>query len=193
MQSVGEARRDPRVARSKALVLETAVELLAEHGYAGATIQGISDRSGVAKTTIYRHWPSRAALLAEAFVALLNTPAPPDTGELRADLLTLLSRLARGLQHARWAALLPALVDAAERDPELGRLARQFSVDRRQTLRRVLDAGAARGEIPPGADTELAVHMLVGPLFYRRLLSHEPIPERFVQRLVDGVLAAIGD
>lgn len=91
---------DPRMARSRAAVLGTALELLVERGIAGTTIEAIAQRSGVAKTTIYRQWNSQAALTLDALRSILRPPADPDTGTLRGDLVALLTGFAAALADA---------------------------------------------------------------------------------------------
>ena len=77
---------DPRVARSRAAVLDATVDLLGEVGHGGTTVEAIAERSGVAKTTIYRHWPSRAPLLIDAFHCRVEHVEATPTGDVRADL-----------------------------------------------------------------------------------------------------------
>jgi AcrR family transcriptional regulator len=190
-QPAADERVDPRVVRSKQAVLEAAVELLAERGYACTTVQDVSDRSGVAKTTIYRHWPSRAALLVEAVESLIEPLRPPDTGDVRRDVVTMLGRLVRVLEEDRIGRILPSLVEGAERDPALSELAGAFVAERRQPLRRVLDLGVERGQVRPGVDTDALAVMLAGPVFYLRLVARRPIRRRFVGELVDRVLGPV--
>jgi AcrR family transcriptional regulator len=190
--TVAARREDPRVARSKAAVLEATVDLLAEVGWAGCSVEGVAERSGVAKTTIYRHWPCRGDLLFAAFDALIGPPEPADTGALRDDLTAQLRLFASGLDQGRWARVLPALVEAAERDPHLRELARDFARHRRDALRQILRRGAERGELDGGTDVDLAATMLGAPFFYRRFISREPVDDAFIEALVDGVLRAVG-
>ena len=108
---------DERVRRSRAAVLDVTTQLLFERGFGGATVDEISRRSGVAKTTIYRHWPARTHLLRDA-CATLGTPLDtPDAGSFAADVTALTTNLARLLRSAKWTSVLPSIIDAAERDP----------------------------------------------------------------------------
>jgi AcrR family transcriptional regulator len=183
---------DRRVARSKAAILDACAALLSEQGFAGVTVEAVAARSGAAKTTIYRHWPSREALLVDAF----GTCAGPsggacDTGVLREDLRALLLGLAGALREAVWCAALPSLVDAAARDPELARLHERVVAERRAPLMAAIARGVARGELPPDTDAGAAVAMLAGPLFYRHMISREPVDEAFVTAVLDGALAGL--
>ena len=108
----GETSADPRVLRSKAAVLRATAELLVEQGSAGVTIEGIAERSGVAKTTIYRHWRSRSQLVFAGFESLFKpiTPAPHE-GPIRQQLETILGSLVRGLTESSWAPAVTALIE----------------------------------------------------------------------------------
>jgi AcrR family transcriptional regulator len=185
---------DPRVARSRAAVLAACAGLLTDHGFAGVTIEAVAARSGVAKTTIYRHWPSRPALLVDAFRSLGCPAPPPGTGDLRRDLVTLAGGLARELDRAPWAALLPSLTAEARRDPELGALHREFMAECRAPVLAVVRAAVARGELAADVDPAIAAALVAGPLFYRRFVSLEPLdepglPERVVDAALEGLRA----
>ena len=110
---------DERVRRSRAAVLGVTTQLLFERGFAGATVDEISRRSGVAKTTIYRHWPTRTDLLRDACAALGTPLETPDAGGFEADVAALMTNLAYVLRSAKWTSVLPSIIDAAERDPAI--------------------------------------------------------------------------
>lgn len=184
-------RLDPRVVRSREAVLASTAALLAEVGLSGVTIEAIAHRSGVAKTTIYRHWPELSQLVIDAVTSIAEPCASPDTGTLRGDLLELATGLAHALTVAPTAKVMPSLVDAAERDPDLALLQRAWVKQRRSGLRDALRQAQARGEIGPDVDIDLVASMQSGPIFYRRLVSHEPLSPRFLERLVDAVMAVV--
>lgn len=183
---------DPRVARSRAAVLDATLDLLAERGWSGTTVAGVSDRSGVAKTTIYRHWPSLTALILDAFGSLPRPATTEPSRDLYADLVTMLCALADELEQARWSRCLPALVEAAEREPQVAALAREVEREHRRPLVERLAVAAAAGDLAGETDVEQMAHMLADPLFYRRLLTRERTPTRFIEALVDRALRAFG-
>lgn len=183
-------RLDPRVTRSRAAVLAATVELLTERGIAGTTIEAVARSSGVAKTTIYRQWPDQPALVLAALSSLLAAPPAPDTGDLRQDLLTMTRGLAAALTTGPAAALMPALIDAAERDPAYRALHRAEATARHQALRAVLERGVTRGELPRDSDVDLLIDLLAGPLFHRRWTSGRTLDEQFTDAVVDAALAA---
>ncbi len=183
---------DPRVLRSREAVLLAAVELLAEHGASGVTVEAVAHRSGVAKTTIYRHWPESSELVLDAIRGLAHPCAAPDTGSLRGDLTEILATMAESLADSPLARVLPSLVDAADRDPAMADVQRVWVQERRASLRTALSRAEARGEIGPGVDADLIAAMCGGSLFYRRLVSHEPLSAAFLAGVVDGTLRVVG-
>ncbi len=176
---------DERVLRSKKAVLETTHKLLSEGGLGGVSVDEVSKRSGVAKTTIYRHWPSRSALLLDACANLSARPQAPDTGSLHGDLEMLSLYIAAKLRTASWATVLPSIIDAAERDPELAELQKKLHGEMRTAFRLIVERAQKRGEIPPSVDPSVVIATILGPLYYRRWFSREPLDERFVRGVVD--------
>ena len=165
-------RVDPRVRRSRQAVLGATADLLTEVGLGQVTIEAVAHRSGVAKTTIYRHWPELSDLVFDAVDAVAEPCARPDTGSLTGD--------------------LRAIIDASERDASLARLQARWVRSRRASLRRALARAESRGEIGPGVDADLVAAMFAGAAFYRRLVSHEPLTPRFRAGLVDAILRSVG-
>jgi AcrR family transcriptional regulator len=185
-----EEALDPRVARSRAAILEATAALLIEGGFTNVTIERISTRSGVAKTTIYRHWRSRSRLIFDAFENML-TPAQPLSagGSLRDGLVAMLNSLARGVSESRWAPAVGALVEAADRDEELRGLVHDFLAERMEPARLLLVRAKDLGELRPDLDADVAVSLLAGPVFYRRLVSREELGQGFEEQVVDQFLA----
>lgn len=183
MQIPETKTEDPRVTRSKRAVLDATLELLSERGAAATTIEGISDLSGVAKTTIYRHWDTKADLFIAAFDSLVETPRDANTGSFTGDLEALAKGLARGLRSGRAASLLPTLVEAAERDPEMAKLHARFAAARTQVALLVIRRGRERGEVRDDLSDEEIVALIAGPLFYARMVEHEPPTEAAAEHL----------
>lgn len=179
---------DPRVARSRRAILDAAVELLVEHGFAGATVEAIAARSGAAKTTIYRQWPDKHAVLRAAVESIVPAAAPSDTGSLRGDLVAFAHDLDRILHSTPTSALVPGLIDAAERDPALAGVLAEFTAQRRKPVHEAVARAVGRGEVREGA--EFVADLFLGPLFYRRLLSRLPLDDAFLNQVVDATLAS---
>ncbi len=187
--SASAGRVDPRVVRSRQAVLAATVELLTEAGMAGVTVEAISQRSGVAKTTIYRHWPDASRLIVDAVHELAEPCADPDTGTLRGDLEAMLAGLARTLTSSPMAKVLPSLIDAAARDEEVASLRQAWTQERRSSFDRALARAAARGELRADVDADVVSSMAVGALFYRRLVAHQPLSPLLITKVVDAVVS----
>jgi AcrR family transcriptional regulator len=188
-----EADTDERVRRSKQAVLAATYELLTESGVGGLSVDAVSRRSGVAKTTIYRHWPSRSALVLDACSRMRAQPEVPDTGSLRQDLAVLATDLASRLRSARWPAVLPSIIDAAERDPEVAELHARLHAEMIVAFQAVVERGQRRGELPPRRDPSEVIASVIGPLFYRRWFSREALDERFVKSVVESAVGGAKD
>lgn len=178
---------DERVEKSKKAVLTATYELLAKSGLGGVSVDEVSRRSGVAKTTIYRHWPSREALLLDACSQLSTKPPVPDTGKLRTDLEALAVGAAIRLQQP-WSTVLPSIIDAAERDKELAKLQAQIHAQMRGAFIAVIERGQERGELPRSHDAREIVASIIGPIMYRRFFSRELLDEAFARKVVERVL-----
>ena len=162
--------------------------LLRESGFGGTTIDAIAARSGVAKTTIYRQWADRNDLLIDAFVFNADLINFPVTDDLRADVSHGLRSLAKELTSSEWTPLMPAMLEASERDDEFEKLIRVFMDSRRKPLKDRLAIAVKRGEIAKSPDIETVISLLVGPLFYRRLIARQPISRAFVDEVVESVI-----
>jgi AcrR family transcriptional regulator len=181
---------DDRVLRSKKAVLAATFQLLGEQGLAGVSVDEVAKRSGVAKTTIYRHWPSRSALLIEACSSMGTRPQVPDTGGFRGDLTALAIHMAARLRADRWASILPSVIDAAERDPEIATVHTRLHAGFMAPLYAVIERAQAKGELPKALDPSEIVASVVGPLFYRRWFSRQPLDEQFVSNIVEAVVVS---
>lgn len=180
---------DPRIQKTRDVVLPATLSVLAERGFAEFTMEAVAEAAGVSKSTVYRHWPTRMALLRDALEGLNR---PPDVelagGPARARVERLLEHLATALSHSVFSACIPALVEAAERHPEVAEFLHQYSDRRRSALTAVIRAGIQAGELPAHLDAEMAALALSGPLFYRRLMTPRPLPPSDVPALVRQVL-----
>jgi TetR/AcrR family transcriptional regulator of autoinduction and epiphytic fitness len=191
-----EARIDPRITESRRRVLTATLEELNEVGYGAFAIESVSRRSGVAKSTIYRHWPGKLAMLADALRSLNVQPGSAEIGDPatlqgspRVQVVTLVRHLATGFASgSAVAASTPALVDAAERDADLRDLFHDYTARRRQALIDALAAGVASGVFPASVDPELAAAALAGAVMYRRLMTPTPLDPADADALVTTVL-----
>jgi AcrR family transcriptional regulator len=169
---------DPRVMRSRAAVIAAARDLMLEVGLGEVTIDGVAARSGVAKTTIYRHWPDRNHLLLEVFEDTAVDDVVPTTDDLEADLVACLRLLVAKLIDPEHSGLIAAMIEAAERDEEFRRISRPYIDARRKPILSRLRRAVRDGQLPSDTDVELTCAALVGPLFYRGLLTRQSLADK---------------
>lgn len=181
---------DPRIERSRRVIAEAALAEMAEVGYGALTVEGIAKRAGVSKATIYRHWAGKLEIIGSALEMLKSTVAVDDAAPPRQRLRRLLEWLADEIGDLanRGAACLPAMVSAAQYDPAVRDVHHRFSANRRKVLIDIVIEGQGAGDIDPALDPELTVELLVGPIFYRRLMTGSPLPAADVIRVIDAVL-----
>lgn len=186
----GTRRRDPRVARTRAVVLEAARKLLVEEGADAVTALRVSEETGIARTTIYRHWPDREDLLRDTLAAEEPGPTVPLTGDTRGDLIAVLTNMGEQIGRRRGARMMAVAVDRSGLRGEAGGPHRDMVRRRMDPLRKVIAAGIDGGDLPGGLDMDSAVASLAGPPFFRAVfLRQEPSPE-FVTEVVDSFLAS---
>ncbi len=179
---------DPRVERSRRVILEAVLEELGEVGYGAFTIEGVAGRAGVGKSTIYRHWDGKLELVEDAFQTLKAQATFPEGGALRDRVVGYLDQVARLVAASTYSTCMPALIDAAERDPKVRAFHNRFSAERRAVLVDALRAGVEAGELPDDTNPELLADALVGPIVLRRLMTSEPCDPDLVPQLVDQIL-----
>jgi AcrR family transcriptional regulator len=182
----------PRDARADEAILDAALEVLAEVGPAGFTVDEVAARAGCGKATIYRRWRSRGALLLDTGHHRLGLHVTdPDTGTVRDDLVTMLGELARKMRDTLAGKVMPAVVAEAAVNPEMREVLATFVHDRRRPAFEVIRRGVARGELPEGTDIELVLDLLGGLVYFRVLIADNPPDDAVVERVVDTVLAGV--
>ncbi len=186
------AVEDPRISKTREAVLAAARQLLASSGQDAITHLRVAAAAKVMRATVYRHWPTREALLLSTALSTdMTPPIPPDDLDLRSRLLAFLERLRSDLA-GNMVPLLAMLVERGERDAELRAQKRDLTRRALGPVVEVLEAARAEGLLAESAGAELATAQLVGPLFFRRLLSDEPLTSELVEQVVDAFLAAHG-
>jgi AcrR family transcriptional regulator len=176
-------------ARKKAV--SAAVDLLACVGLQGFSVDAVVRESGVAKTTLYRHFGSASDLLLEALDQHVYNVETPDHGNLRDDLLTLVDQYACVLHAEGRVQLGLDLLSKASRDPELRRVHETMTNKRTKPLRLVLKRAMDRGEIPT-IDLDLAVSFVQGPFASRTFIHLRPITAEEHPQLVELILRGLG-
>jgi AcrR family transcriptional regulator len=178
--SVGAPRR-PHTGRrrneaAKDAILNAAYRLLSEPGTEALTIDSIAAEAGVGRQTIYRWWPSKGAVLADALARHARMVVPDrDTGSFTGDLAAFFADSFAGLSDAGLATRLRQIVAAAQQDEHVARVLADFTAARRAALRALLERGRASGELAADADLGMLVDMAYGVLYYRLLVGHAPL------------------
>lgn len=196
---------DPRLARSRARLIEAATHLLADGGIEAVTIDAVTRTAGVARATLYRHFGTGTELLAAAFEQLLPPVAhAPTQGSLRQRLLTLLTNQADLIEHAplqvtvlSWLGLSAPPARSADRPesdrPRVRTLRRRIVEQYRRPFDAILSSDDARATLRPDLDATTALAQLVGPVVFNRLVTGVPNSEGVCARLVDDFLVAHAD
>ncbi|MFP5321184.1 MAG: TetR/AcrR family transcriptional regulator [Acidimicrobiia bacterium] len=181
----------PRSEEARRRAVEATVDAMLLLGVDGATVEEIAARSGVAKSTIYRHFGTRAELLADAVRSCIVEQPTPDTGSLAEDLTQLFTRYDDSEETKRLNELFPMLLDASRRDPAIKEAMQSVIAERQRPMRTVLKLAQARGEIDPDLDPDIAVAILIGPFTYRRMVQDVDITDDFVEAVVPSGIAAL--
>ena len=181
----------PRSDRIHEAILDATLALLRETGFSGLAIEGVATRAGVGKSTIYRRWTSKVPLVIEAMQRLPEIPTP-DTGSIADDLTEVLRSSIDVLRSTPLAHVLPSLVGERNRDPELSLALDGFVAERRRPLLRMLERAVERGALPPDADLELGVDLILGPFVVRLFFTAGRVDPDLVQPIVDAVIQGLG-
>ncbi|HRW39228.1 MAG: TetR/AcrR family transcriptional regulator [Acidimicrobiales bacterium] len=181
----------PRSEQAHRAAIAAAVEVLLESGVEGMTLDEVATRSGVAKSTLYRHFGSKEGLIATAARGCVTEHPTPDTGDLERDFEFLFSRYQETDDKQRFGELLPMLIDAGNRDPQIQAIVDDVLEERRRPLRTVLRLAQLRGEIGPDLDLDNAMAMILGPISYRRLVERREVTPEFKAEVVRGAIVAL--
>ena len=188
------ARRvDPRVVHTRQVVIDAVADLLSTDGLAQLTMDAIAARSGVARSTIYRHWPDRVELMVDVFESVSSVADPLDPcGPLHADLRATGDSLARGLTEHRWGLILSCLVGTAGHDDAIHRALNTFGRARRAESAEIFSRAITRGEIRSDLDPVCEAERFAGPFFLRRLVTADTLDADFVEAQVRATCRALG-
>jgi AcrR family transcriptional regulator len=183
----------PRSEESRQSILRSTLKLLQDGGFAELSIEAIAADAGVGKTTVYRWWPTKAALVADAFSASADNELRfPDTGNVRSDMSLQMRRLIRIFRSDR-GKIVAALLAGGQSDEELIEAFRErFLWPRRRQAYQTLQRGIDRGELPPDSDLDLILDSLYGPIYMRFLIRHAKLDESFADEICGLVLKGEG-
>lgn len=184
---------DPRVARTHQAVMDTATDLLVEGGPTALTMDAVVARSGVAKSTIYRHWATRDALVAAVFDHCApGLDLPADEASVEESIRTLVRGVARSMADPRWAQLAPALLLLSRQHPDLKDLDSEMKRRQHEVTERVLQQGVDEGLLHPSVldDVGATIALLVGPAVFAGLTEMTASDDDLADRSVEQFLAA---
>jgi len=171
---------DPRIERTRRVVLDATAELLGECGFGRTSVEAISARSGVARSTIYRHWPDRNELLVESIGKRVEMSEATDTGDIQADLTRFYEHLGSMLNNETTRSMVASFFAEATRDPELAVLNTKLTKVRRGSASRLIKKAIERGDLPTATDSDQMAHDLAGGIFFRGLILREPTDEAWI-------------
>jgi AcrR family transcriptional regulator len=181
-------RGRPRSVDVDEAVLAATLEVLGEVGVSKMSMDEVAVRAKVSKATIYRRWSSKEALVLDALRSAMSPFDDIDTGSLRGDLDLYLGELIHRFHKGQMSDVLPHLIEVACHDAALRSSLDAYIDYRRNPLRRMLERARQRGELSRDVDIDVLIDAILGPISYRRLLSHKPIDKRFVRTLLSIVL-----
>ncbi len=179
-----DGRRRPHTGRrrndaAEEAILDAAFRLLSDPRTDALTIDAIAAEAGVGRQTIYRWWPSKGAVLADALVRHARVVVPErETGSFAGDLTAFFVDSFAGLENEGYADRLRQIVTEAQHDEHVARVLADFTAVRRAALRALLERGRAAGDLAADADLDMLVDMAYGVLYYRLLIGHAPLDEK---------------
>jgi len=182
----------PRSEPARQAILQSTLQVLGERGFSAFTIEDVAERAGVGKTTVYRWWSDKGALIADAFAnSTIRNLHFPDTGSLQIDISRQMRELLKILR-SRKGRILSAILAAGQTDKDLiAAFCSRFLWPRRQEAYATLRRGIGRGELRKDVDLNLLLDSLYGPIYMRFLIQHDRLTGDFVDRLSALVLGAV--
>jgi AcrR family transcriptional regulator len=179
----------PRSEQARVAILRSTLKLLGENGFSDLTIEDVSARANVGKATVYRWWPNKAALIADAFASSATRKLHfPDTGSVRTDMSQQIRQLIKIFRGPR-GRIVSAILGAGQSDRELIAAFRErFLWPRRREAYATLQRGIQRGELRRNIDLDLLLDSLYGPIYMRFLIRHDKLTPDFVDHLCELVL-----
>ena len=183
----------PRSEESRQSILRSTLKLLKQDGgFPELSIEAIAADANVGKTTVYRWWPTKAALVADAFFASAEEELQfPNTGSVQKDMSLQMRRLIRIFRSQR-GKVVAALLAGGQSDPELIEAFRdRFLWPRRRQAYQTLQRGIDRGELPADSDLDLILDSLYGPIYMRFLIRHDKLDESFADEICGLVLQGL--
>jgi len=182
----------PRSEQARQAILRTTLKILGKSGFSDFKIEEVAARASVGKATVYRWWPNKGALIADAFASSTTRKLRfPDTGSVYADMSQQMRQLIKVFRSRR-GRIVSAILAAGQSDKDLIKAFRErFLWPRRREAYATLRRGIERGELRRDLDPDLLLDSLYGPIYMRFLIQHDRLTPEFVDRLCEHVLAGV--
>ena len=178
---------DPRLIATRNIVLDAALIILQDKGVLSVTHASISAKTGISRTTLYRHWPKLDQLRNDAFKRAARPPhiSPKTNGPLRADLTWLLGILMAALNETPWGQIAPQVIAAAATDQEARSVINDFMKERIASVEAIFAAAEARGELSPDVPVRYLVEMAIAVPYFRKLIAGFPLDHEWLDTHVE--------
>ncbi|MFK7695170.1 TetR/AcrR family transcriptional regulator [Paenibacillus sp. HJGM_3] len=185
-------RGRPRNMETQSSILSASYELLLESGFGAVTVEKIAERAQVSKATIYKWWPNKAAVVMDGFLSAATARLPvPDTGSVFQDILEHATNMAQ-FMISREGSIFLEIIGQGQVDSALAEAFRtRYIQPRRLEVRTIMNRGLERGELWKNLDIALCTDLIYGPIFYRLLVTGDPIGKNYVEQLVTQVFKGI--
>lgn len=188
----------PRSEQARQAILRSTLKILGKNGFSNFKMEEVADQASVGKATVYRWWPNKGALIADAFASSTTSKLRfPDTGAVYTDMSQQMRQLVRVFRSRR-GRIVSAILAAAQSDKDLIEAFRErFLFPRRREAYGTLRRGILRGELRKDLDPDLLLDSLYGPIYMRFLIRHDRLTPEFVDNLcalvLRGAMPAKGD
>lgn len=179
----------PRSEQARIAILRSTLKILGKRGFADFAIEDVADHAAVGKATVYRWWPNKGALIADAFAGSTSQKLHfPDTGSIYTDLSRQMRQLIKVFASPK-GRIVAAILAAGQSDKALlADFRERFLWPRRREAYLTLQRAIARSELPQSTDLDLLLDSLYGPIYMRFLIQHDRLTPQFVDRLCALVL-----
>lgn len=179
----------PRCEETKNTILSTAYEMLIELGFKTVTVDGIAEKAGVSKATIYKWWPNKAAVVLDGFFeATANLLPIPDTGDVKEDLLIQVNNLTSFFLSSKGKGITELIAEGQFDQNIAEEFRKRYIMPRRQITRSILERGINKGQLKKDVDVDLLIDLLYAPTFYRILVSGESINKEYIEKVLEHTM-----
>jgi AcrR family transcriptional regulator len=181
----------PRSERRHKAILQAAMDLVVEFGFRGVSVESLAAKTGVAKTTIYRRWPNKAAVVMDAFMERLLWTQFPNTKKATESIRLQMHSMAKAFR-TKDGAIVKALLAEAQFDAELATAFRErWTLPRRKFALAVLQKAVSQGELRSNIDLEATIDLLYAPMYYRLQMGTAPLSDQYIDEIFDQVMEGL--